>query len=95
MPSMSSKVHFEILWYRRAKFNVLTVNVCASVKIVVAHPLSEVLHMTFVRLKHSLHHCTLPQQIGQPSHVQRIQKIYLEIEFVANMESVEGYAFHE
>lgn len=80
-----------VFWNRGTKFDFTAIDVCTSVKIVVTHPLQEILHVAFVRLKNFLHDCSLAQEIGQASHVKRIEHVDLEEEFVANIIAIERH----
>ena len=49
--------------------------------------------MRLVWLEFPLHYNTLLEQLRKPSHNQRVEHIYFEIEAVPYVESIEGYPF--
>lgn len=72
-----------------------TIHIRTAVQVVVAHPLRDVLHVTFVRLQRPFHYSTLMKKIGQTSDIKWVEEIDLEEKSIANMVTVERYSFDQ
>ena len=85
MPVVLRVLDLKVVWYRVTKLDRLADDVRAAIKIVVAHPLSQILCVGFERLKDLLHDSTLMQQIGEPRYVEWVKHVYLQEVAVSNM----------
>lgn len=79
----------------RTKPNLVSFKVFATVEIVVGHKLKKILEVSFIGLEFLPHDDTLMKKIRQSCHNDGIEHINLEKMAVADMKTVEGYAFDE
>lgn len=63
MPFVSGALHFKVIRNRPTELDFRAVNKSTPEKIIIAHPLKQVLQMAFVRLKNFVHYRALKQQI--------------------------------
>lgn len=92
---MVEVAEFEILRYRCSELDVAAIHDCASVQVVIAHPLRNVLHVRLVRLEGSFHHSSLVQKVHKAIHMERVQKIDLEEEPPSYVIPIEWNTLHQ
>ena len=92
---MTCILYLQIIWDRTAELDTVTIDVRATEKIVIAHPLGYILRMAFIRLDRLCHDSTLLQQVRKPGHIQWIEHVDFEEEPVADLVPVEWDPFHQ
>ena len=95
VPQMSDIIQCFEHRNRSPKDYLLTINISTSIQVIVSHPLKQILKMSFVRLEYFLHDSNLSQDIGQARHDHRIQDVYLQVELISYVESIEGNPLDE
>ena len=83
------------LWDGTPKADSLARDYPATVQVVVAHPLQQVLEMAFVRLNDPCENGALDKKVGKPRHETGVAQVHFEEASVSNMVPVEGYSFDE
>jgi len=95
VPLVDSGIYLFAVWNGSPELDFCAVNPVASVQVVVAHPLQEVLQVTLIWLEHPVQDCSLMQQVGKPSHMHGVEHIDFQENLVSNTVSKEGNTLDE
>jgi len=93
MPPVPGSIDVVAIGNRGSKVHLGAVDVAASVQIVVAHPLQQILEVTFIWLKDAVQNSAVVEQIGKSSHMHRVEQVDFQEKPVSNIVTVKRYPF--